>query len=237
MQIIPVFDLKDGILVHAIGGTRRDYQPLHTPLIPSPDPRQAVEILVNLGFRRLYIADLNAITQSGSNSELVRELVGSYPIEVWLDAGLRGATGLPLCDLSQVSLIAGSETVATLADLAAICDEVGAGRVIFSLDTNNGEVLTPDHALKGIAPVKLAAQACAQGIEKMIVLDLKAVGSRAGLNRDLLCDLVRNFPGKSIFPGGGFRDEDLEELKRIGVRGVLTATALYSKQIPVTPEI
>jgi phosphoribosylformimino-5-aminoimidazole carboxamide ribotide isomerase len=237
MQIIPVFDIKDGILVHAIGGARQDYRPIQTALIPGSEPAEATAILVRLGFRRIYMADLNAITKCGDNFGVVRDLVRRFAVEVWLDAGLSGAEKIPLREVPQISLIAGSETLVGLDSLSRICETVGIDRVIFSLDTKNGEVLTPDPSLKSAAPGDLAAEAFARGIQKMIVLDLKAVGSRAGLNKELLHCLVRRFPGKSIFPGGGLTAEDISELKRMNLPGVLTATALYARQIPALPEI
>ncbi len=71
----------------------------------------------------------------------------------------------------------------------------------------------------------------------MIVLDLRAVGSRGGVNRGLLNKLTRKVPEARLFPGGGMTPEDITELKRMNIPGVLTATALYSKQIAALPEL
>lgn len=237
MQIIPVFDIKEGMLVHAVGGTRQNYQPLCTPLIPGPEPKKACATLVRFGFRRFYFADLDAITNTRNNFDLVRELVEEYPIEVWLDAGLTDSERLPLQDLSRVSLIAGSETLAGLSHLPDICRRVGASRIVFSLDTRDGEVLTPDPALKGVDPVDLAAQVWDHGIREMILLDLKAVGTRTGLNKKLLNKLTGRLPEAHFFPGGGLTLTDIAELKRMNIPGVLTATALYSKQIAALPDV
>jgi phosphoribosylformimino-5-aminoimidazole carboxamide ribotide isomerase len=237
MQIIPVFDIKEGMLVHAVGGTRQNYQPLCTSLIPGPVPKKACATLVRLGFRRFYIADLDAITHTRDNFDLVRKLVEEYPIEVWLDAGLTDAEKLPLQDLSRVSLIAGSETLADLSHLSDICRRIGVGRIVFSLDTRDGKVLTPDPALKGVDPVDLAAQVWAHGIREMILLDLRAVGTRAGLNKKLLNRLTDRIPEAHFFPGGGLTLADIAELKSMNIPGVLTATALYSKQIAAVPDV
>jgi phosphoribosylformimino-5-aminoimidazole carboxamide ribotide isomerase len=237
MQIIPVFDLKAGMLVHAVGGIRQDYRPLQTPLLPGLEPEQACARLVSLGFRHFYVADLDAITGEGHNFDLVRKLVEVYPIQVWLDAGLTGREEIPLRDVSQVSLVAGSETLTTLDCLPGICRQAGLSRLVFSLDTSSGEVLTPDPRLKGTDPAELAAEVLAYGIREIIVLDLKAVGRGAGFNRDLLCKLSGRIPGARLFPGGGLTAEDIAELKRMKLPGVLTATALYSQEIPAVPDL
>ncbi len=36
--VIPVLDLKDGVVVHARGGKRADYRPLETPFGTANDP-------------------------------------------------------------------------------------------------------------------------------------------------------------------------------------------------------
>jgi phosphoribosylformimino-5-aminoimidazole carboxamide ribotide isomerase len=237
MQIIPVFDLQQGILVHAVGGDRQTYRPLRTALLPRPDPEEACATLAGLGFRRVYIADLDAIGGQGHNFDLVRKLTSRYPIQVWLDAGLTGAEEVPLRDVAQVSLVAGSETLTGLDTLSALSRQTGPGRLVFSLDTRDGEVLTPNPALKGIDPADLATEVLAHGVNDMIVLDLRAVGRGAGLNRNLLNKLLRRTSGARLFPGGGLTVADIDDLKHLNIPGVLTATALYEQRIPPVPEL
>jgi phosphoribosylformimino-5-aminoimidazole carboxamide ribotide isomerase len=57
MQIIPVIDVKNGIVVHARGGDRAKYQPLASPLAESAAPVDAVAGLLGLfPFDTLYVA-------------------------------------------------------------------------------------------------------------------------------------------------------------------------------------
>jgi uncharacterized protein related to proFAR isomerase len=71
----------------------------------------------------------------------------------------------------------------------------------------------------------------------MIVLDLRAVGSGAGLNRVLLNKVLRRTSGARLFPGGGLTVTDINDLKQMNIPGILTATALYTKQIAAVPEL
>jgi len=43
MKIIPVIDLKDGVVVHAKQGHREHYQPINTDLCKSSDIFQVIE--------------------------------------------------------------------------------------------------------------------------------------------------------------------------------------------------
>ncbi|MBL8704261.1 MAG: histidine biosynthesis protein, partial [Rhodospirillales bacterium] len=61
MDTIPVIDLKAGQVVHARRGDRANYRPIETSLSPSAEPVAVARGLMALhGFRRLYVADLDA---------------------------------------------------------------------------------------------------------------------------------------------------------------------------------
>jgi len=71
------------------------------------------------------------------------------------------------------------------------------------------------------------------GVENFIVLDLARVGSGEGINAQILKTALTNSMVK-LFVGGGVRDlGDLLEMKKIGVYGVLAATALHSRKISI----
>ena len=68
MDVIPVIDLKGGVVVHARRGDRARYRPIESPLSPTATPLDVVTGLMALHpFRRLYIADLDAIGGTGDN--------------------------------------------------------------------------------------------------------------------------------------------------------------------------
>ena len=62
MDVIPVIDIKNGQVVHAQGGRRDSYRPIQTPLSATSAPADVAAGLLRLApFRKLYIADLDAI--------------------------------------------------------------------------------------------------------------------------------------------------------------------------------
>ena len=68
MQIIPVLDLKNGVVVHARMGQRDRYQPIETPLSPTSNPIDVAGGLLSIyPFATVYVADLDAIARSGDN--------------------------------------------------------------------------------------------------------------------------------------------------------------------------
>ena len=66
--LIPALDIKDGVVVHAKAGARAEYQPVSSPFGAAGDPVAVARgLLAATGSSILYIADLDAITGSGSN--------------------------------------------------------------------------------------------------------------------------------------------------------------------------
>ena len=62
MGILPVLDLKQGLVVHGVAGRRDEYQPIVSRLTNSARPLDVAKALrEHFGFDQLYLADLDAI--------------------------------------------------------------------------------------------------------------------------------------------------------------------------------
>ena len=62
MKIVPVLDLKGGIVVHARGGQRAKYAPLRSPLVEGCEPVPVARALCGVcRTSDLYVADLDAL--------------------------------------------------------------------------------------------------------------------------------------------------------------------------------
>ena len=98
MEVIPVLDLKGGIVVHARMGMRSAYAPIETPLSPTSEPASVARGLLSVfPFKAFYVADLNAIEGSGDNTARLWPVPSPFDgspeqIRVWLNV----QTGLEL---------------------------------------------------------------------------------------------------------------------------------------------
>ena len=93
MEVIPVIDLKDGVVVHARLGLRSEYAPIKTPLSLTSRPNDVARGLLSIfPFRKFYVADLDAIEHKGDNNAALRQLSADYPdLVFWVDAGIADA--------------------------------------------------------------------------------------------------------------------------------------------------
>jgi phosphoribosylformimino-5-aminoimidazole carboxamide ribotide isomerase len=234
MKVIPVIDILNGLVVHAVKGKRKEYKPVESALFKSIQPIDAAKALRELGFTELYIADLDAIIDCSSSFQSLKAISDQTDIEMMVDAGVTNIQrAQKLFDLGVSKLVVGTETLQSKHFVAQAVDLFGSNSVIVSLDLKGDKIL-----------VKIGFDGCPDsmcllrdfkqmGISQVIVLDLLRVGSGEGVNIDLLKRII-NEVGIDVYVGGGVRDlQDLLDLKRLGVKGALVATALHSGKITV----
>jgi phosphoribosylformimino-5-aminoimidazole carboxamide ribotide isomerase len=229
MMILPVIDLRNGIVVRAIAGRRAEYRPLVSRLTASTEPLAVARAIRDrFGWTAVYFADLDAIAGAAPAFAVYGRLRADG-FRFWLDAGVRDvadAERLATAGVDQV--IVGLETVRGPAEWAAIVRRLGAGRVAFSLDLRDGQPMAASADWPADAEA-IIARVAADGGRRVIVLDLARVGGGRGTGTEGLCaELVRRHPGVAFFAGGGVRTlDDVGRWEAIGVAGVLVASALH----------
>jgi phosphoribosylformimino-5-aminoimidazole carboxamide ribotide isomerase len=218
MNIIPVLDLRGGVVVRACMGQRDRYQPIASPLSPTSDPVDVMRGLLSVhAFKTFYLADLDAIERTGDNDEVMRRLQAAFPaIVFWVDNGVADvASADRWLDEGLGHLVVGSESQK---DMALVRQMSGHDRIVLSLDFR-------DQAFQGPAML-LDDAACWP--RRLIVMTLARVGSAAGPDLDRLSAIRDSAGGRDIYAAGGVRDSgDLAVLKRAGISGALVATSLH----------
>lgn len=232
MKIIPVLDVLGGVAVHAVRGRRKDYQALKSVLCASSEPVDVAAALKALGFSELYVADLDAITGGHPNLSLFTRIADATGLELMVDAGVTSLEAAEEVLNSQVSkVIIGTETLTNAGFVAEVVASFGSEKIVVSLDLMGDCVLSRFKLGRLAEPVAFLRELVGQGVSQVIVLDLQKVGSSEGVNTPFLKDMLKNVQA-DVLVGGGVRDiNDLLELKKLGVFGVLVATALHSGEI------
>ena len=217
MQVIPVLDLIEGLVVRAKMGDRDAYRPIETPLSATADPVDVTSGLMQLGpFQTLYIADLDAIRGRGDNFAALGRLREAFPgVELWIDNGAATLAAVEATRRYGVPVIGSeSQADATL---------VGARRdALLSLDFRGEAFQGPPELLSrpDLWP------------ERVIVMTLHRVGGGTGPDLERLAAIRARADGRRLYAAGGVRDSaDLAALKRAGAAGVLVASALHDGRI------
>lgn len=218
LKIIPVIDLKNGLVVHAKRGDRENYQPIKSVLTPHSDIYSVLNSFLTLhNFESFYIADLDAITYQNNQHDLIEQVLSDFPkITFWVDAGYQKARNF----LPNYLPVLGSEcfTDDNFHEL-----ENFKKRFILSLDFDAKD--------EKLGSQKFFSQNESWS-ENVIVMTLNRVGSSQGVAIDLLAEFKRDYPKTNFIAAGGVRTcEDLMLLKKIGIEQVLVASALHSGAI------
>jgi phosphoribosylformimino-5-aminoimidazole carboxamide ribotide isomerase len=226
-----VFDVYNRNAVHAQGGDRQKYRPVHeiSSVCTTSDP---VSIVRELRPAEVYIADLNRLQGQGEpniNFDVIRGV--SQLSKTMLDPGIgsfedvAGVLGL------AEHLVLGTET----ASLDSITEIAAAypSQVNVSIDKKNGNILSSD-PLMPKDPFEIVKVLNGLEINDIIFLDMDMVGTSAGFDAQFL-SLIADVSDHDVLLGGGVRDvEDIRQLEAIGIKGALVATGLHNGSIPIT---
>lgn len=223
-ELIPVLDLMSGIAVSGKSGQRDTYKPLRTVYSGTPDPVDIVISLKREGFKRIYVADLDAIEGRGSNLEIVRKI--NHVLPVMLDWGVKDIESFAFALDFADKIIIATETLTSWADLGEIFHKFPRQRMMVSIDVKDGQILSRDPSLT-FGEIKSILEKLK--LEEIILLDISGVGTLSGFNLDLL----NNFRGMedALILGGGITPEEVKNLNDRGVNKFLIGTALHSGKV------
>ncbi len=220
MEIIPVIDIRQNQVVHAIKGQRQNYRPLQTCLCDSHSADDIVQAFIDTyPFKTIYIADLDAIQGTSNNEHLIEQLLNKFQsVSFWVDQGISSAIELKI--QSRRQHVIGSETNISPKTLNELF--TSSLEIILSLDFQTKTFLGHQDLLEktDLWP------------ERIIIMSLSHVGSNNGPDYKLISDIQKIAGDRKIYVAGGVRHEDdLQTLNDMGIDGVLIATALHSQQI------
>lgn len=230
MDIIPVIDVKGGVVVHARGGERAHYAPIDSPLCRSSEPLTVARILSETcAAHRLYLADLDALQGGTIQTALIQALLQADPArQLWVDAGFAdGPTARAWLDhldhlgplAARVQPVFASESLRDRA--AALSCRAVPG--LLSLDRRG--TATWDAAGCWDDPTLWP--------DTVIVMTLERVGADLGPDLTTLQALRERSPTTRFIGAGGVRHAgDLARAAAAGASGWLVASALHDGRLP-----
>ncbi len=241
MRVIPVIDLKQGLVVRGVAGARERYRPIRSTLAADARPKSIAAAFVHqLGLREVYVADLDAIAGGEPDWTAYREIAATGAT-LLIDAGLRNAASARRLvefaaeNRSVTGIIAALESCRTAEDLTEIFDTLGENLGLFSLDLANGIPKTDVPAWRDWSAEEIAGAVYEMGFHRLIVLDLADVGVDRGPSTLALCHKLCAADSRlEVIAGGGVRNvTDLQRLAQSGCIAALVASALHDGRLSV----
>lgn len=239
MRVLPVIDLKQGVVVRGIAGNRESYRPVVSQLVKSADPTAvATAFASKLAAADVYVADLDALGGAEPDWDNYRRIAAAG-LKIWLDCGIRNvARARSVADFARqekclAGIIFALESVAGPADLRELVSFADPNLAIFSLDLLRGEPWSKSPGWQSRSLLQIAGAAAEAGVGRIVVVDLAQVGVGEGPSVAPLCrELRATIPNLELTAGGGVRHaDDICLLADAGCSRVLVASALHDGRI------
>lgn len=217
----------NGIVVHAKMGERSQYRPITSSLTKSIKPLDIVKAFMDIyPFKTLYIADLNAIQDientGNAHISMINDIRDSFPdLTLWVDAGINSQSKAETWSACSMHAVLGSESFQTVEQYQSIAKHL-----------NRPFILSLDFSSLGYQGPNALTLDTKYWPEEAIVMTLAKVGTNAGVDIPTLKVMLAKAKNNAIYAAGGVRDlNDLCQLKQLGVKGALLASALHHQQI------
>ena len=228
MLIIPAIDLKDGKCVRLKQGQ------MEKSTIFSENPAEMARKWVNLGAQRLHLVDLDgAFAGKPVNESAIKSIVSEVgaDIPIQLGGGIRNLDTVEKFIHSGVdSVIIGTAAVTHPGFLHEVCFAF-PGQIVVGLDAKDGDVAINGWAkLTGHNVIELAQKFEEYGVESIIYTDIGRDGMLSGVNIEATVKLSESLKIPVVASGGVSNIGDIKalcEVANIGIRGVITGTAIY----------
>ena len=224
MEVIPAVDIMKGKVVRLLRGDPRQitfYEYLGDPIHLAM--RWEAE-----GARLIHVIDLDAALGAGENLEIIKLILKSVNVPLQVGGGIRNLNlARRILSLGVRRVILGSLAFSNPSAVETLVNEFGEERVVVALDHKGGTVMVRGWKTSAGISVEAAAENFRKkGARIFLVTAVDRDGTLLGPDVKVLSSLCRR--GYRIIAAGGIRSiDDLLELKRLGVWGVVVGKALY----------
>jgi 1-(5-phosphoribosyl)-5-[(5-phosphoribosylamino)methylideneamino] imidazole-4-carboxamide isomerase/N-(5'phosphoribosyl)anthranilate isomerase len=222
--LLPAVDVKDGQAVRLVRGELANQSNYGAPLDAALDFQSA-------GAEWIHLVDLDAAFGTGSNHEILADVIKRLDIKVELSGGIRNEESL------KRALDTGCERInlgtAALEDpewTASVVSRFGE-RIAVGLDVRGHTLAARGWTKEGGDLFETIERLDRDGCSRYVVTDVNKDGTLQGPNLALLKE-VCSATNKPVIASGGVSTLDdvraLRALTEIGIEGSIVGKALYS---------
>jgi 1-(5-phosphoribosyl)-5-[(5-phosphoribosylamino)methylideneamino] imidazole-4-carboxamide isomerase/N-(5'phosphoribosyl)anthranilate isomerase len=224
LELLPAVDVAEGQAVRLVQGELGSETSYGSPL------DAALQWQAD-GAEWIHLVDLDAAFGTGSNRELLAEVVGRLDVKVELSGGIRDdesldaamATGCRRVNLGTAAI---EDPDWCRSAIARFGDRVAVG-----LDVRGRTLAARGWTKEGGDLFEVLARLDADGCSRYVVTDVTKDGTLTGPNLDLLRQVCEQTDRPVVASGGVSSLDDLRAiatLTGIGVEGAIVGKALYA---------
>lgn len=231
MRIIPAIDIIDGQCVRL---TKGDYE---TKKVYDSNPLEVAKTYEGAGIKHLHLVDLDGAKASHIvNTKILESICAKTSLKVDFGGGIKSDEDIETafsCGAAQIT--AGSIAVKSPDIVAKWIGLYGAERIILGADVKgekiaiNGWKEATDNNIFDFIKSYMR-----KGIKSVISTDIATDGMLQGPSFKLYQKIIDRFPDIDLIASGGVSStKDLEQLKGMGLSGVIVGKAIYENKISI----
>lgn len=232
MIVYPAIDLKEGKCVRL---TQGDFI---SGKIYNDNPELMLHEFAAHGASWVHIVDLDGAQQGAiAQLDLISKLVRSSALKIQVGGGIRTADDIEKlfsCGVKRV--IVGSVCVAQPDMVKLWLDNFGEDRIVLALDCSvgvDGIPIVKTHGWQNDSNITVwDLLKLYDNAKYVLCTDINVDGMLTGSNIRLYQELQQRFPNVNVIASGGVgKLNDLTELRRLNVHGVVVGKAIYEGKI------
>lgn len=232
MKIIPAIDIKDGKCTQLVGGKAETAKYYGSPI-------EAARRWTELGAEILHIVDLDAALGTGSNLDKVVEIREEVEAVIHFGGGIRDYNYcMKLLEEYRIDrVVIGTLAIKDLENKKMVLESIPKkfrDRIIVSIDSRNGEVVTYGWQKKTGVQATEAAKKFSDLCWGFLYTDVDVEGRMKGINLRKTEEVIKATKKPVIASGGISSMEDIEDLRKAGAWGVVLGKALYENRFDLS---
>ncbi|QSE96184.1 1-(5-phosphoribosyl)-5-[(5-phosphoribosylamino)methylideneamino]imidazole-4-carboxamide isomerase [Fulvivirga lutea] len=229
MRIIPAIDIIDGKCVRLKQG---DY---NAKTIYNSNPVEVAKIFEDNGIKFLHLVDLDG-AKSGKivNYKVLESIAQATSLTIDFGGGVKSDNDIELAFNSGASQVTcGSIAVKQPEKVFEWIENYGSEKLILGADVKNKMVATSGWTETSSVTIdNLLLNFLPKNLRTVICTDISTDGMLQGPNIDLYNELLHNHPSIRLIASGGVSCiEDVQQLKKKGLYGVIIGKAIYENKI------
>lgn len=224
LVLLPAVDVRGGQAVRLVRGELNAETQYGAPL-------EAALAFQDAGAEWIHLVDLDAAFGTGSNHELLREVISKLQLKVELSGGIRDESSLAKAlDTGCERINLGTAALESPEWTASVIAKYGE-RIAVGLDVRGKTLAARGWTKEGGDLFETLARLDSEGCARYVVTDVNKDGTLQGPNIELLKS-VCEMTNQPVIASGGISSLDdlikLRELVDVGIEGAIVGKALYA---------
>ncbi|TDA26154.1 MAG: 1-(5-phosphoribosyl)-5-((5-phosphoribosylamino)methylideneamino)imidazole-4-carboxamide isomerase [Archaeoglobi archaeon] len=223
-RVIPAVDLKDGKVVRLRQGKEKEIT------FSAEDPVGVATNWINRGARVLHVIDLDGAFQGKLKHEGIILKIISLGVEVQVGGGIRDLkVAERLLELGATRVILGTLAVEKVEEVRNFANR-WKGKVMIAVDVKGGKVVVKGWKEKTSLKPEDLIKLYEDLDVSFLYTNVDVEGLVSGIDREVMGFLRRL--NRPFYVAGGISSlDDISFVKKLGARGVVLGSALYTGKI------